>query len=91
VPDTPEPVEAELVEPDPPTAPPPPAPPADYDENGVPTFERVRSTIEGRYATSLGATELAEDSVEARTLEQQEADRAAAAAEKLAEIRRSLG
>jgi hypothetical protein len=78
-----------------PDAPPPPLPPADYpadyDEHGVPSLDYVRNKIEGRYATSLGAGELVEDSAAGRDIEQQEADRAAKAKEKLDEIRRSLG
>ncbi len=68
----------------------PPAPP-DYDEHGVPSFDYVRAKIEGRAATGIGAAELAEHTAAARTIEQQEADRAAAATAKLDEIRRSLG
>lgn len=84
----PEPIEAEIV-PDPP---PPPAPPApDYDEHGVPSFDHVRDKIESRYATSLGATELAESTAAGRSVEEQEAERAAAAKAKLEELRRSIG
>lgn len=95
----PEPVDAEIV-PDPAPAPAPvvpdpgPAPvlpPPDYDQRGVPSFDHVRSKIEGRFATSLGATELAEDTPEGRTLADQEAEREKAAKAKLDEIRRSLG
>ncbi|GAA5140974.1 hypothetical protein [Pseudonocardia adelaidensis] len=82
-----EPVEAEIV-----PEPAPPAPPApDYDERGVPSLEYVRDKIEGRYATSLGATELAEGTAAGRSVEEQEAERAAAAKAKLEELRRSLG
>jgi phage shock protein A len=84
---TPEPIEAEIV-PDPI----PPAPPAaDYDEHGVPSLDHVRDKIESRYATSLGATELAESTAAGRSVEEQEAERAAAAKAKLEELRRSLG
>jgi hypothetical protein len=84
---TPEPIEAEIVpDPDPPT---PPAP--DYDEHGVPSLDYVRDKIESRYATSLGATELAESTAAGRSVEEQEAERAAAAKAKLEELRRSLG
>jgi hypothetical protein len=69
-----------------------PAPPtADYDERGVPSLDYVRDKIEGRYATSLGATELAQDTPEGRSLQEQEAERAKKAKAKLEEIRRSLG
>lgn len=94
-PDGSEPVEAELV-PTPaatgPTGAPVPALPApDYDRHGVPSLDYVRDKIEGRYATSLGAAELVDDTAAARTVEQQEADRADKARAKLEEIRRSLG
>jgi hypothetical protein len=84
---TPEPIEAEIV-PDPaPQAPPAP----DYDEHGVPSLDYVRDKIESRFATSIGATELAEGTAAGRSVEEQEAERAAAAKAKLDEIRRSLG
>ncbi len=94
-PDGPEPVEAELV-PTPAARPaqPPPVPPLpapDYDQHGVPSLDYVRDKIEGRYATSLGSAELIDDTAAARTVEQQEADRAEKARAKLEEIRRSLG
>ncbi|MEN3270133.1 hypothetical protein [Pseudonocardia sp.] len=63
----------------------------DYDERGVPSLDYVRDKIESRYATSLGAAELAEGTAKARTLEEQEAEREQAAKAKLDEIRRSLG
>jgi phage shock protein A len=83
---TPEPIEAEIV-PDPvPAA----APAPDYDEHGVPSLDYLRNKIESRYATSLGATELAEGTAAGRSVEEQEAERAAAAKAKLEELRRSL-
>lgn len=82
------PVEAEIVA-DP--VPPPPTPAPDYDEHGVPSLDHLRDKIEGRYATSLGAAELAGDTDAGRSLEEQEAERAAAAKAKLEELRRSLG
>ncbi len=84
-----EPIAAEIVEPGP--IPPVTAPVPDYDERGVPSFDHVRSKIEGRAATSLGATELAAETPEARTIEDRLSERDRLAAEKLAEIRRSLG
>ena len=84
---TPEPIEAEIVpEPAPPT---PPAP--DYDEHGVPSLDYVREKIESRYATSIGAAELAEGTAAGLSVEEREAERAAAAKAKLEELRRSLG
>jgi hypothetical protein len=84
---SPEPIDAEIL-----PEPTPPAPPApDYDEHGVPSLDYVREKIESRYATSIGAAELAEDTAAGRSVEEQEAERAAAAKAKLEEIRRSLG
>lgn len=91
-----EPIDAEIV-PDPAAVPPPPAPPSppapapDYDEHGVPSFDYVRSTIENRVATSIGLGELAAETPQGRSIEEQEAERAKAAAAKLEEIRRSMG
>ena len=84
----PEPVEAEIV-PDPGPVAPPPAP--DYDDHGVPSLDYVRDKIETRYATSLGAAELAQESAAARSIEEQEAERERAGKAKLDEIRRSMG
>ena len=67
-----------------------PAPTGDYDEAGVPTFEHIRDKIEGRYATAVGGTELAEESAAGRSIAQQQADRDAAARERLEQIRRSV-
>jgi hypothetical protein len=89
----PDPVDAQIVDaqivPDPAGRPAVPDP--DYDEHGVPSLGYVREKIEGRYATSIGAAELAEATPEGREIEEQEADRAAKAKAKLDEIRRSLG
>jgi len=57
---------------------------------GVPTFDYVRERIEGRVATAGGAGELDAETPEVRSLEKQEAERAAAGRDKLEEIRRSL-
>jgi len=65
-------------------------PPADYTQAGVPSLDFVRDKIEGRYAQSLGSTELAAETPEARSFEEQAAKRAEAAKEKLDAIRRSL-
>jgi len=61
-----------------------------YTADGVPTFESVREKIEQRSATALGAEELAHATGAGRTLEEQYEERKAAAADRLAEIRRSL-
>jgi phage shock protein A len=58
--------------------------------DGVPTFDFVRDRIEGRYATAMGTTELADGSEAGRSLAQQEEDREAAAKARLDEIRKSL-
>lgn len=74
--------------------PPVPTPPdpgqdvgADYTEGGVPTFEHVRDRIEGRFATAVGATELAGDPA---SIDEEIADRDRAARDRLDQIRRSL-
>ncbi|WP_420753031.1 hypothetical protein [Rhodococcus sp. O3] len=61
-----------------------------YTEAGVPTFEAVRDKIEKRLGTAMGAEELARETEPARTLEEEFEDRKKAAADKLAEIRRSM-
>ena len=87
-----EPIDAEIVPDPPPAAEVPASAPSspDYDEHGVPSFDYVRDKIEGRYATSIGATELAAETTEGRTQEQREAERSEAAAARLEEIRKSL-
>ena len=84
-----EPIDAEIVPAEP--IPPVTAPAPDYDEHGVPSFDHVRAKVEGRHATSQGMTELTADTPEARTIEDEITERDRRAAEKLAEIRRSLG
>jgi phage shock protein A len=77
-----------------PSAPPAAAPaePVDtgYTPSGVPTFDSVREKIETRYGTAIGATELDAESPEGRTVEEQYDARQRAAAERLAEIRKSM-
>lgn len=89
-----EPIDAEIVPAAPaarrPAGPAPVPPPPDYDDRGVPSLDHVRDTIEDRYATSLGSRELSDDTSQARSLAEQEEERARAATERLAEIRRSL-
>jgi hypothetical protein len=82
-------IEAEIV-PDRRAVPAAPAPSPDYDDHGVPSFDYVRDKIEGRYATSIGSTELAAETPEGRTVDDQFAERERAAKAKLEEIRRSL-
>ena len=83
------------AEPDPTPAPVPeplpvPEPDTGYTPAGVPTLEGVREKIEARYGTALGATELAEDTPEARAAAERYAARQKAAEEKLAQIRASM-
>jgi phage shock protein A len=69
-----------------------PVEPADtgYTSSGVPTFDSVREKIETRYGTAIGATELAAETPEGRTVEEQYDARQRAAAERLAQIRESM-
>ena len=71
---------------------PPPAEAADtgYTPGGVPTFESVREKIETRYGTAIGATELAAETPEGRSVEEQYEERQRAAAERLEQIRESM-
>lgn len=67
-----------------------PTPDPGYDTSGVPTFDSVREKIESRFGTALGAEELAAETPEGRTVEDQYEDRQRAAAERLARIRESM-
>jgi phage shock protein A len=75
-----------------PVAPVEPAEPVDtgYTPSGVPTYESVREKIETRYGTAVGASELAAETPEGRTVEEQYDARQRAAAERLARIRESM-
>ncbi|OBJ43680.1 hypothetical protein A5630_18455 [Mycolicibacterium mucogenicum] len=87
-----EPIDAEVVPLDPAPAPVPVSPPVDpgYTPDGVPTFESVREKIENRYGTAIGSAELAADTPEGRSVEEQYEARQKAAAERLEQIRRSM-
>ncbi|BBY67310.1 PspA/IM30 family protein [Mycolicibacterium helvum] len=61
-----------------------------YSDSGVPTFESVQEKIETRYGTALGSAELAAETPEGRTAEEQYEARQKAAAERLDEIRASM-
>jgi phage shock protein A len=61
-----------------------------YDEDGRPSFDYVRDRIEGRVATSVGATELADETPQAKSLQEQLDEHEKAAKEKLDKIRESL-
>ena len=69
-----------------------PAGPVDtgYSADGVPTFESVREKIETRYATSIGSVELAAETPEGRSVDEQYEARQEAAANRLAQIRASM-
>jgi phage shock protein A len=61
-----------------------------YTSSGIPTFESVRDKIETRYETSIGSAELDAESPEGRGVEQQYQDLQQAAADRLAQIRKSM-
>lgn len=95
-------VDAEIVEATPSFASSVPA--ADYSDSGVPSLDYLRDRIEGRYATAIGSTELAQAAADrervrraaaeqeaALTAEAERAARAQAVKAKLDEIRRTLG
>ena len=73
-----------------PAAVPPELPALDYTEAGVPTFDYVRDRIEGRFATSVGMSELAGDTPQAASLDEQFAAREQAGKDRLEEIRRAM-
>jgi len=77
-------------EPDPTVEPATPPEETGYTASGVPTFESVREKIETRYGTAIGAAELAAETPEGRSLEEQYEARQQAAAERLAQIRESM-
>jgi len=76
--------------PDHPSTEPDVTPDAGYTAGGVPTFESVREKIETRYATSIGSSELAAETPEGRSVEEQYEARQEAAAERLAQIRAAM-
>jgi hypothetical protein len=78
------------LEPQPPTPPPAAAADSGYTPDGIPTFESVREKIETRYGTAIGATELAAETPEGRSVEEQYEERQRAAAERLEQIRESM-
>jgi phage shock protein A len=61
-----------------------------YTPGGVPTFESVQEKIETRYGTAIGASELAAEAPEGRSVEEQYEERQRAAAERLEQIRESM-
>jgi hypothetical protein len=80
---------AELEPPDPPATTVPPVE-TGYTAGGVPTFDSVREKIETRYGTAIGGAELAAETPEGRSVEEQYDARQRAAAERLAQIRESM-
>ncbi len=70
----------------------PPTSPEDtgYTPEGIPTFDSVREKIETRFATGLGASELASEAPEGRDAEKRFEDRQKAAAERLEQIRSAM-
>ncbi len=79
-------IDAEVIPSEPTTTP----PETGYSADGVPTFDSVREKIETRYATSVGSIELASETPEGRTVQEQYDVRQQAAAERLAQIRESM-
>ncbi len=69
---------------------PPPLPDPDYTEAGVPSFDYVRDQIESRFATSIGANELAADTPRGSAVEEQFAHREQAGKDRLDAIRRAM-
>jgi phage shock protein A len=69
-----------------------PMPSADtgYTAGGVPTFEAVREKIETRYGTAIGSAELAAETPEGRSVEEDYEARQKAAADRLEQIRASM-
>ena len=67
-----------------------PTPDPGYSDSGVPTFESVQEKIETRFGTALGSAELAAETPEGRTVDEQYEARQKAAAERLEEIRASM-
>jgi phage shock protein A len=63
---------------------------AGYTSDGVPTFDSVREKIETRYGTAIGSSELAADTPEGRTVEQQYGERQKAAHDRLEQIKASM-
>ena len=81
-------IEGELVgEPEPAA---PVVPEFDYTESGVPNFDYVRDKIENRVGTAAASTELSGGVPEAKSVDEQMAERDRAGRDKLEEIRRSM-
>jgi hypothetical protein len=61
-----------------------------YTAGGVPTFDMVRDKIETRYGKAIGASELSSETPEGVAVEEQYEARQRAAAERLAQIKKSM-
>ncbi|MET0233503.1 MAG: hypothetical protein ABW224_02570 [Kibdelosporangium sp.] len=86
-----EPIDAEIVEDSPAGSPAPPVTPQfDYTDGGVPTFDYVRDRIENKVGTSIGSHELATESPQGKSIDEQMAERDRAGRDKLEEIRRQM-
>ncbi|MGE2719825.1 hypothetical protein [Mycolicibacterium celeriflavum] len=83
-------VDAELVEPEPQSTAPVEPVDSGYTPGGVPTFDAVREKIETRFGTAIGASELAAETPEGRSVAEQYDERQRAAAERLAQIREQM-
>ncbi|MFD9735997.1 hypothetical protein [Umezawaea sp. NPDC059074] len=81
-------IEGELVDEPAPAA--PVTPQFDYTNEGVPNFDYVRDKIENRFATSTASTELSGGVSEAKSVDEQLAERDRAGRDKLEEIRRAM-
>ena len=81
-------IEGELVGAPEPAA--PITPQFDYTDAGVPNFDYVRDKIENRAGTAAAATELSGGVPEAKSVDEQMAERDRAGRDKLEEIRRSM-
>lgn len=88
----PPPIDGELVHVTDPVTEPVPVqlPEGDYTQAGVPTFDYVRERLERRIATADGGQELARETPQGRSVDEQFAERDKAAKAKLDEIRRSM-
>jgi phage shock protein A len=87
-------VDAEVVEHGTEIAPVAPVAPAvsatDYTEDGVPTFDFVRDRIEQRAGTAIGAAELAGETPQGKSADEQLAEREQAGRDRLEQIRRAM-
>ncbi|KUH88348.1 MULTISPECIES: hypothetical protein [unclassified Mycobacterium] len=83
-------VDAEIVEPKPEATTPVEPVDSGYTPGGVPTYESVREKIETRYGTAIGASELAAETPEGRSVAEQYEERQRAAAERLDRIREQM-